>query len=163
MNPKRKKRNGLYETFHGEDVRHIDTDMAPDGTPGNVDVLGKLDVIYYQEGDENIPKNGKTRHCIEFGKDGEERPKLASNSNGTRYYIVGNITQFTPANAVFGKATRIEYTARKPHLEGHDKPVPYWHPLGEENGIRPTLETDHEGYLVLKGGDYRTTDAGIIN
>lgn len=161
VNPKR-KRNGLYETFHGEEVRKITTDLAPDGTPNNVDTLGKIDCLYYQEGDEHIGANGKTKHWLEFGKNGEPRPKLASNQAGNRFYIVGDIEPFSP-NGSFGPITRLEYSARKPHIEGHDKEVGYWHKLGEENGVRPTLETDHEGYLVIKGGDYRTTADGIIN
>lgn len=162
VNPRKRKRNGLYETFHGEGVRSITTDLAPDGTPNNVDILGKIDCIFFQKGDEHISANGKTKNGLEFGKDGQPRPKLASNQSGNRYYIVGKIPRFSP-NGVFGEVTRIEYSARKPHIEGHDKEVPYWHKLGEENGVRPILETDHEGYLVLKRGNYRTTADGIEN
>lgn len=161
VNPKR-KRNGLYETFHGEEVRKITTDLAPDGTPNNVDILGKIDRIYFRKCDSHVNAGGKTSDWIDFGTHHEERPKLASNQAGNRFYIVGNLTPFTP-NGSFGEITRLEYCARKPHIEGHDKEVGYWHKLGEENGVRPTLETDHEGYLVIKGGDYRTTADGIIN
>ena len=39
----------------------------------------------------------------------------------------------------------------------------YRHTLGEESGIRPELAVDAKGRLWLIGGDYYSTEAGIIN
>ena len=39
----------------------------------------------------------------------------------------------------------------------------YRHTLGEESGIRPEIAVDDKGRLWFLGGDYYSTEAGIIN
>jgi hypothetical protein len=62
----------------------------------------------------------------------------------------------------FGKVLRLEYESSKPHL-GYGKPVVWFHRMGEEDGIRPTLHADSAGGLTFHGGAYRLTSRGIEN
>jgi hypothetical protein len=62
----------------------------------------------------------------------------------------------------FGKVSQIEYEDVKKHL-GYNKPQIFFHHVGEENGKKPTLETDGKGGLCFKGGDYRITSRGLEN
>lgn len=165
---KKSKRNDgdgiTYEKFH--DLPSTKTTIldAPDSAPDDTERLGDAICIYYQVGNEKVapagtPKEGMTAHWIDFAKG----VFVDSNKKGTQYFIVGKMPKFS-ANGVFGKATRIEYRTPKPHLEkGSKAPKLYYHPFGDEDGKRPTLATDHEGLLILKGGNYHTNEYGINN
>jgi len=62
----------------------------------------------------------------------------------------------------FGEVSKIEYESRKPHL-GYKNPVIWFHHLGEEDGVKPTLRADGKGGLVFRGGHYRITSRGLEN
>jgi hypothetical protein len=62
----------------------------------------------------------------------------------------------------FGKVSKIEYESSKPHL-GYKGPIIWFHRVGEENGVKPTLHADGKGGLIFKGGQYRLTKRGIEN
>lgn len=166
---KGKKRNsetdGSYETFHGEKSTRTDTVQGPDSMPKVTEFMGDKIRFYYQQDGEYVkpdePGEGETKHYIDFSDD----CFLNQNAAGTQYYLVakpGKLPKFTP-NGTFGPLTRVEYRARKPHLTGHNRLEYYYHVLGEENGKRPILKTDHDGLIIIKGGDYHTNKYGINN
>lgn len=62
----------------------------------------------------------------------------------------------------FGKVKQIEYEDVKRHL-GYNRLTQFYHHVGEENGIQPTLHADGKGGLKFRGGDYRITPEGVVN
>ena len=60
---------------------------------------------------------------------------------------------------VLGEMTYLDYFTDKKD----DGLSVYRHTLGEESGIRPVITVDSKGRLWVVGGDYYSTEAGIIN
>lgn len=56
----------------------------------------------------------------------------------------------------------VEYNARKSHLHGGGEFI-FHHTMGEDDGRRPTLCLDPEGYMIVRGGSYTVQDVGIVN
>lgn len=167
--PRRNQEEGLFEKFHGYDSTENLKINRPNSAPAKLDCLGTLDTLYYRVDLEHVStsgnQKGKTRSFLDIENIQGKPLYLASNKEGTRYYIVseGDIRLFEP-NKVFGPLTRLEYTAKKPHLnKGSMRDQGYWHQLGEEDGNRPVLKTDGEGCLIINGGNYRTEPDGIAN
>lgn len=165
---KRKKRNeGLREEFTGMPSTRTDVIDLPDSAPAKTERLGERVKIFYRKDGEAVSppgddNEGITKSFVTFSRD----VFLESNSEGNRYFFgakPGGLPVFTK-NGTFGPATRIEYWARKPHLENGDKSLrPYFHVFGEEDGKRPIFGTDKDGLPILKGGNYRTNQYGINN
>lgn len=148
-----KKRNGLYETFHGRPSSEDIELVGPDGMPGRPDVLGELDMIRYRGVDGSVD--------LKF----DEGVYLVANKAGNRYWIAYDprcIVKYKETNSILGPATRLEYTAWKDHIPD-SQPGHFYHKLGEETGEQPTLCIDHDGLLVLEGGAYETRSEGIVN
>lgn len=62
----------------------------------------------------------------------------------------------------FGEVDAICYMTAKRHI-GNGKRFEYVHAFGEEGGRKPHLLVDYEGMPILKGGDYKVEDRGIID
>jgi hypothetical protein len=62
----------------------------------------------------------------------------------------------------FGRVLRIEYEDVKKHL-GYARPTQFYHFMGEEDGVKPTLHADGKGGLKFRGGNYRLTPEGVVN
>jgi hypothetical protein len=166
---RRNQEEGLFEKFHGYDSTKDEKINRPNSAPARLEHLGDLDRLFYRVDLEHVStsgnQKGKTKSFLDIENITGPKLFLASNKEGTRYFIVskGDLRLFTP-NKVFGPLTRLEYTAKKPHLnKGSMRDQGYWHQLGEEDGNRPILKTDGEGCLVISGGNYRTEPDGIAN
>jgi len=121
----------------------------PKGTPaGQLAKLGKLVLIKTQHATIR-PTRGTVWLCADTSG------KLHLGSTMQAPMVAG------PARN-FGKVLRLEYESSKPHL-GYGKPVVWFHRMGEEDGIRPTLHADSAGGLTFHGGAYRLTSRGIEN
>lgn len=121
----------------------------PKGTPaGQLAKLGRLVLIKTQRATIR-PTRGTVWLCA------DTNGKLHLGSTTQAPMVAG------PARN-FGKVLRLEYESSKPHL-GYGKPVVWFHRMGEENGIRPTLHADSAGGLTFHGGAYRLTSRGIEN
>lgn len=62
----------------------------------------------------------------------------------------------------YGPVDAICYLTAKRHI-GNGKQFEYVHSFGEEGGKKPSLQIDHDGMPVLKGGSYKIEDRGIVN
>ena len=121
----------------------------PKGTPaGQLAKLGRLVLIKTQHATIR-PTRGAVWLCADTSG------KLHLGSTTQAPMVAG------PARN-FGKVLRLEYESSKPHL-GYGKPVVWFHRMGEEDGIRPTLHADSAGGLTFHGGAYRLTSRGIEN
>jgi hypothetical protein len=121
----------------------------PKGTPaGQLAKLGRLVLIKTQHATIR-PTRGAVWLCADTSG------KLHLGSTVQAPMVAG------PARN-FGKVLRLEYESSKPHL-GYGKPVVWFHRMGEEDGIRPTLHADSAGGLTFHGGAYRLTSRGIEN
>jgi len=120
----------------------------PQGTPQGLAKLGKLVSITTEEGTIK-PVHGSAWLCA----DTKERLHIGSTTNAPLFS--------GPARSL-GKVSKIEYESSKPHL-GYRGPIIWFHKVGEENGVKPTLHADGKGGLVFKGGQYRLTRRGIEN
>lgn len=121
----------------------------PQGTPsGKLAKLGRLVSITTKAGTIK-PISGTAWLCA------DTKGKLHIGSTKQAPLIDG------PARN-FGEVTKLEYEGSKPHL-GYRGPIIWFHRVGEENQIRPTLRADGKGGLVFRGGDYRITERGIEN
>lgn len=166
---RRNQEEGLFEKFHGYDSTEDLQINRPNSAPAKLECLGTLDTLYYRKELEAVStsgnQKGKTKSYLDVEHIKGKPLFLSSNKEGTRYFIVseGDIRLFEP-NKIFGPLTRLEYTAKKPHLnKGSMRDQGYWHQLGEEDGNRPVLKTDGEGCLIISGGNYRTEPDGIAN
>ena len=93
-------------------------------------------------------------------------PSTSFVGTGTNHklYLVGEGVKMS--NKVeagnYGEIAQIDYLTQKKHINGN-KPTYYYHEFGEENGIKPELHIDKNGFPKIVGGDYRITDLGIAN
>lgn len=147
----RAKRNpsaeSIRKTFAGSVSGSRDL-YFPKGTPQGLAKLGKLVLIQTERGTIK-PVHGSAWLCA------DRRGKLHIGSTT-------NAPLFDGPKQSFGKVKRIEYEDVKKHL-GYTEPTVFFHHVGEENGIRPTLHADGKGGLIFKGGDYRITSRGLEN
>lgn len=145
------KRNPSAESIRREFAGSINGErdlFFPQGTPtGKLAKLGKLVSITTEEGTIK-PVSGSAWLCA------DTKGKLHIGS-------VSGAPLFDGPARSFGHVTKLEYESSKPHL-GYG-PTIWFHRVGEENHIRPTLRADGKGGLVFKGGDYRLTRRGLEN
>jgi hypothetical protein len=120
----------------------------PQGTPNGLAKLGKLVSITTEEGTLK-PVHGAAWLCADTAG------KLHIGATSPSPLFDG------PPRS-FGEVSKIEYEARKPHL-GYKNPAIWFHHLGEEDGVKPTLRADGKGGLVFRGGHYRITSQGLEN
>lgn len=61
-----------------------------------------------------------------------------------------------------GELTQVDYITAKTHIEA-GKLIRFWHKLGEATSRYPTAIVDHDGFIILMGGEYDIWDVGIVN
>ncbi len=149
---RKSKRNPSAESIRKQFAGSVNGErdlFFPQGTPaGKLAKLGKLVSITTKAGTIK-PVRGTAWLCA------DTKGKLHIGSTSQAPLIDG------PARN-FGHVTKLEYESSKPHL-GYKGPIIWFHRVGEENKIRPTLRADGKGGLVFKGGAYRLTSRGIEN
>src|SRR5262249_8476874 len=120
-------------------VYHKDTPVRfPEGTPQGISKLGRL-VKIKTEFATVKPVHTHTWLCRDL------KGKLfvgTTNKDGVIWH--------GPAED-FGRVQKIEYEDVKKHL-GYDRPTQFYHFMGEEDGIQPTLYADGKGGLKFRGG-----------
>jgi hypothetical protein len=110
---------------------------------------------------------------ISFARD-KKAPELCSSEDGRQLYIEGGNQEvplkslkmdgpkFEKDSMVLGILTEVTYHTSK----GFHKfrPTDYYHRLGEESGLQPTLLYDPRNKLLsISGGAYRVEDIGIVD
>lgn len=149
----RPRPNGVRETvrkFGGRpDKKKTVSVQAPLNTPGTVGRLGKIKKIQLKSG-----------RYYDF-TDRKTAPYLATDSRN-KLHVVGGKYRINPPGTDQGEITRIIYEAQKPHLD-HPKMEPYYHDFGEDDGRRPRLKIDPEGFMHIVGGNYSLEADGIHN
>jgi len=137
----------IRKTFAGRVTGDRDL-YFPQGTPQGLAKLGRLVLIQTEEGTIK-PVHGSAWLCA------DTKGKLHIGSTT-------NAPLFNGPARNFGKVSKVEYDESKPHL-GYPGPIIWFHKLGEESGVKPSLHADGKGGLVFKGGAYRITSRGIEN
>jgi hypothetical protein len=124
----------------------------PKGAPNGMAKLGRL---------VSIKVKGKTI------KPARRNPSpeiwLCCDTNGKLW--LGSTKQgplYAGAPGDLGEMRMIEYAESKPHL-GYKNETIWFHKMGEESGRRPHLVVNDDNDLIIKGGAYRITRAGIVN
>lgn len=160
----------IREGFIHRDWESFDIASEPHIPTGDYAQLGTLNYLAVK------PEGGGA--VLEISKEGD-RIKVIADTSRRRIYFAGGhqalaeseLAQFTDDehNEVdLGECRQIGYDAVKYHPEvGNEaagKMVLWDHKFGEESGVKP-----HAWYnrrlkkLLLKGGEYRVEDAGIVN
>jgi uncharacterized C2H2 Zn-finger protein len=152
------KAKQLRKEFLGTPAKKVTTMYAPKGSGarGALGLMGKLKRIKI-----------KGRKSLDFSKAGAvlaqsgKRKMFVLGKGYTLNHLPGK--KRNPDGFVdLGEITTIEYEATKAHL-GDTAPVTYYHHMGEEGGAKPHALVNDEGLLLIDGGDYTITSAGIIN
>jgi hypothetical protein len=173
-NPHRKKNPGdlegasqMYEDFHGEPGKHVDTYQEPTPRPMTLAQLGALVELAVKR-----PMGWKWG-IFDFKGRGIQ---VAANSSGTQIYFIGGnqkisrgeLTHLGADNSKefidLGEVMSIAYRARKAQVNGIASD--YEHKFGDMSGIRPRLIYDRTGpspRIKLAGGDYIAKIEGIVN
>jgi hypothetical protein len=158
-NPKSKKRTrrnpsvqSIREKFSGQKARKITSMVAPSGTPIKLAKLGKLVSITTNKARLDLAKKNPQGSDV----------WLCSDERGKLHIATSGEPVTTLHNANLGTIEEIEYREAKPHL-GYPKQTIFFHELGEDSGIKPTLHADGEGFLKVRGGNYKVTAAGIVD
>lgn len=120
----------------------------PEGTPGGLSKLGKVLQIITRK--VKVTPHAPTWLCR------DTRGNLHLGTTSKDHVIWNGPKQD------FGKVVQVNYEDVKKHL-GYNKPQGFYHLMGEEDGIKPSLHADGKGGLKFKGGNYRFTSRGIEN
>src|SRR5215216_3803684 len=131
----------LHETFLGRPTDEVITMRTPAGTPKHITGLGQLLKIHTDK-----------QTLIFDERDGYTL--CADPSEGL--HIGSRCDERFEALADLGEIRRITYAATKNHLD--NRPVEYFH---DTEPTRPRLTTDKDGLLLIEGGDYSISAAGI--
>jgi len=147
FNPRRRNDGAqeLRSTFSGLPQDQVTEMTAPEGTPAHVVEMGDLlqlktskETIDFEQGEAVLAVDSKEKlHIL---------APVGNNSTFDTFEDLGQIEQIT-------------YGADKKDGSGY---VEYYHNFGEEGGTKPTLETDREAMLHIKGGSY-TIDEVFTN
>ena len=152
----------MYETFHGTPATRALTYDQAVTYHGTFAELGKLLElkIDLDSANREFPITG-FGHCL-----------AVTTADGENIYFVGG-DQSIDLDAIgigagkdiveLGPCNYIAYRTQKHQF--HDfEPQPYFHHLGEENGIKPMLCYDRLNQtLFFAGGDYQVKREGIVN
>lgn len=157
----------MYEDFHGEPGKHVDTYQELQPRPMTLAQLGVLRMLEIKR-----PGGWKWAELNFIGKE----IQVAANPTGTQIYFIGGdqkisrgqLTQIGSDNSKelidLGECMLIDYRARKMHVNGVS--TPYGHKFGDETGRRPRLMYDRRGpesRIYLVGGEYVAKIEGIRN
>jgi hypothetical protein len=152
----------LYRKFHGKDPREIVEVQQSAEERKDYTALGDLHSLRL------VSPSGE--QSIEWPTD---RPKLASNAEGTQLYIIGGDQDLSSDLARFGsdiskdlvelgEVSNVVYVARK--AQSNFSEVEWDHEFGEEGGEPPIAFFDKlKRRIFLVGGTYRVEEPGIVN
>jgi hypothetical protein len=157
----------VYEEFHGEPGKHVDTYIEPEPRPANLGQLGVLLDLY-------VKRDGgwKWGHLNLAGRE----IQVAGNVGRSQIYFVGGDQKITRGELSelgvdntkemidLGECMRIDYRSKKAHVDGIASG--YKHDFGDVTGRRPRLMYDRrgpQGRLFLVGGEYTIEPEGIVN
>lgn len=163
----------VYRGFQGREPAELLEYDETQRMPRKAAVLGDLVAL----GFGNETKGGQKLHgdqlairwneCSHISFAGDD-VKLASNAARTQLYLVGGNQELTESalktlgGAELGPVYFIVYDTRKAqdNFEGGQ----YTHEFAEDGGRRPTARYDaHAERILLRGGNYRIEDRGIVN
>lgn len=163
----------IYSGFHATDPEFVNTTSEPHIPAGNYAELGRLVNI-------NFKVTGAAREPYRqvFVPRNEAVRVLSAPGRNQLYFAAGDqavsekdleLLGCGAGNLCeLGEAMQIVYIAKKYHDEvpenARGEIVEWVHDFGEENGKRPTLFYDREKRrLLLRGGDYKIENVGIVN
>jgi hypothetical protein len=135
----------VYREFLGRDPDDVVHISGPNEAPDEVAAVGLVTEIETES------------ETIEF--DVQDGVVLALDTR-KNIWLLGDARIDEP-NADLGEIVSITYLAQKDHIDG--QVIEYVHEFGEDGGERPRLVSDAEGWLLIEGGDYYVTAAGIEN
>lgn len=147
----------LAEMFQGE-WRNINKRIAfPDNAPKTLWGLGHLVLLKIKNGGKVYPIHVDSNDAYVAG---DLRCNL---------WFVGKDARLTNVKLPrkgelykIGELVQVDYVTQKAHIEA-GKLIRFWHKLGEATGRYPTAYIDHDGFIVLLGGEYDIWDVGIVN
>lgn len=162
----RRRRNSsgeLYETFTGQTHTQTDSVTAPSGAPRNLDELGDFVEFKWMDREGH-------RYTVNLEQQGIAAKLAGHQYADGRYELVLVSAPGAPLpyfgdylpHGDHGHIYEVTYRAQKAHL-GDTKPQLYYHKLGEESGVPPTLHINKDGELIFKGGEYWIESSGIHN
>ncbi len=156
----------LYEKFHGKPSERVEVIEEEVHYHEHLAGLGQLIEL-------KVKTPTKIRATLRFGE-GPEAPILSSSEDGRQLYIVGG-DQKLDLQAIemdgsewrrdlmqIGEILEVTYlTEKKFH---RFEPCNYFHRLGEETGVKPTLLYDTRNErMMIAGGQYHVKPEGIVN
>lgn len=163
----------IYSGFHDVDPEFVDTTDEPHIPAGNYAEMGRLVNIGFKP---TAAANEPYRQV--YISRGESVRVLSAPGRRQIYFAAGNQEVSEKALAELGcgsgdlcemgEALQIVYIAKKYHPEvpenARGKIVEWEHDFGEEDGIRPTLfYSRSKRRLLLRGGNYKIENVGIVN
>lgn len=125
----------------------------PKGAPNGMAKLGRLVSMKLKGG--KVIKPARRNPAPEIWLCCDTRGKLWLGSTKP-----GRLYDGAPGD--LGTMTNIEYSESKPHLGYPDQTI-WFHKLGEVSGRQPHLVVNDDGDLIIKGGAYKITRAGIVD
>lgn len=151
-NPQAVKRNNAFEAFQGRPVTRELQLLKPRNAPDRCWTLGKLLEI----------KVKGIAEPFDFRRAATGRTFwLCADNRNKKLWILGAKFATVGEPEIIGEIVYIVYETQKLHLGDEDGESQYIHFLGEEGGMRPTLEIDRDGFAHIIGGDYTITPLGI--
>lgn len=148
--------HSLAKMFQGHANGEMRKVLESDFTPANKYRLGYLVQIKV--------KNGRETTTINF--DGESYLSADAKNN---LYIVGKDSRLEDVRLpkkgqllYLGELVQIDYVTAKKHIEA-GKTIRFYHKLGEATKEFPNVFIDHDGFLLIQGGNYDIWDVGIVN
>jgi hypothetical protein len=143
----------LHKMFAGRDIASARRELTSRFNPVRGAKLGGLSFLKLQNGER-----------IDFD------PEVASlnMSEGKELFISG--AQFEEPDGLRSPEERlmidevavVGYVTAKDHI-GDGETFEFYHQMGEENGERPVLLIDGDGFPLLQGGSYEIEARGIVN
>lgn len=149
------KLSGIFQGhINGKQIKTVGSDFTPPLTAR----LGRLAYIKL--------KNGKEHYEINFKNNGDAWLSADARKNlyleGKDARIANAATPKKGSLTWLGQVEQINYRTNKSHIENGDL-VEYYHQLGEVDGIKPNAFLDHDGFILLTGGNYDIDVHGIEN
>jgi hypothetical protein len=164
IHPNPETADEMFEDFHGEPpttvTEYTETEQYPEDL-AQLGTLIELKVHTLSDLDATLSFDG-------------DAPQLASTPDGRQLYIVGGDQALDLDKLKMGSAKWLrdqmvigglyELTYRTAKGFHNFKLSDYFHKLGEETGVTPTLTYDRINALQhIEGGQYQVKDVGIVN
>lgn len=163
----------IYSGFHAADPEYVDTTDEPHIPRGNYAEMGRLVHINFK------PTNAAREPYRQVYVSKREDVRVLSSPDRKQIYFAAGNQEVSEKDLAklgcgagniceMGEAMQIVYVAKKFHSEvpenARGEVVEWEHDFGEEDGIRPTLFYDRaKRRLLLRGGNYKIENVGIVN